>query len=284
MREGPGWPGPERGILGPSAATCAEWTASQMNLELHPVLSRPLGVIGAGRVGRALSDGLREAGATVVGPARRGEVPRGCHAIVLCVPDAEIERAAATVLGSAPFVGHTSGATPLSALAPAGAAAFGLHPLQTFAPPPARTPLGGVGAAVAGATPQALEVAVSVARLLGLRPFEIDDDARAAYHASASIASNFLVTVEAAAEHVAGAAGLERGEARALLAPLVRGTVENWVALGPERALTGPVARGDEATVDTQRDAVEDRAPQLVPLFDELVRATRALAAAEVAG
>jgi predicted short-subunit dehydrogenase-like oxidoreductase (DUF2520 family) len=64
--------------------------------------------------------------------------------------------------------------------------------------------------------------------------------------------------------------------------PLVRATVENWAALGPERALTGPVARGDEATVARQRDAVAERVPELVPLFDALVEATRKLARAEV--
>jgi predicted short-subunit dehydrogenase-like oxidoreductase (DUF2520 family) len=65
---------------------------------------------------------------------------------------------------------------------------------------------------------------------------------------------------------------------RELLAPLVRATVENWAALGPQRALTGPVARGDEATVAKQRAALEERAPDLLPLFDALAGATRALA------
>ena len=82
-----------------------------------------------------------------------------------------------------------------------------------------------------------------------MRPFEIEDSGRAAYHAAASIASNFLVTLEDAAERVAAGAGLDPAEARELLAPLVRSTVENWAARGPERALTGPIARGDEATV-----------------------------------
>src|SRR5436190_247622 len=82
--------------------------------------------------------------------------------------------------------------------------------------------------------------------LLGMRPFELDDSRRAAYHAAASIASNFLVTLEAAAESMASSAGIAPEEARALLGPLVRSTVENWIALGPEGALTGPVARGDE--------------------------------------
>ena len=109
-----------------------------------------------------------------------------------------------------------------------------------------------------------------------MRAVEVAEHDRAAYHAAASIASNFLVTLEAAAERVAAAAGVEREQ----LVPLVRATVENWARLGPERALTGPVARGDELTIARQRAAVEDAAPDLVPLFDELVAATRALAAA----
>jgi predicted short-subunit dehydrogenase-like oxidoreductase (DUF2520 family) len=103
---------------------------------------------------------------------------------------------------------------------------------------------------------------------------ELDDRDRAAYHAAASIASNFLVTVEAAAERLAATAGVERE----LLVPLVRATVENWARLGPQRALTGPVARGDEATVARQRAAVAERTPELLTLFDALVDTTRALA------
>ena len=60
----------------------------------------------------------------------------------------------------------------------------------------------------------------------------------------------------------------------------MRAAVENWAALGPERALTGPVARGDEATIAAQRDAISERAPELLKLFDALVEATRELAAA----
>ena len=108
-----------------------------------------------------------------------------------------------------------------------------------------------------------------------MRPVEIAEADRAAYHAAASTASNFLITLEAAAERIAAAVGLEREQ----LVPLVRATVENWARLGPERALTGPVARGDEATVARQRAAVADAAPELIELFDALVTATRALAA-----
>jgi predicted short-subunit dehydrogenase-like oxidoreductase (DUF2520 family) len=244
-----------------------------------------VGVVGAGRVGTALAAALREAGVAVEGPAGRGEVPRGCDAIVLCVPDAEIEAAAATVAGAAPLTGHTSGATPLSALAPAGGAAFGLHPLQSFAGGPAAPALAafaGAGCAVAGATPEALAFAAGLARALGMTPFEIDDEGRAAYHAAASVASNFLVTLQATAERIAAGAGLDPDEARQLLLPLVRRTVDNLAALGPEGALTGPVARGDEATIAAQRQAVADAAPELLDLFDQLVHHTRALSGARV--
>jgi predicted short-subunit dehydrogenase-like oxidoreductase (DUF2520 family) len=235
-----------------------------------------VGIVGAGRVGTALARALRDTSVEVDGPAGRGERPDRCDAIVLCVPDAEIPAAAEVVTGAAPLIGHTSGATPLSVLAHTGVPAFGIHPLQSFAHP--GVAFEGAGAAVAGSTPEALAFATALAERLGMTPFEIDDEGRAAYHAAASVASNFLVALQAAAETIAGRAGLGREDARALLMPLVRQTVENVAALGPERALTGPVARGDEATVDAQRAAVEEAAPELLDLFDELVRHTRALA------
>jgi predicted short-subunit dehydrogenase-like oxidoreductase (DUF2520 family) len=240
-----------------------------------------VGVVGAGRLGTSLCRELRAAGVDVEGPLGRGETPRGCDAIVLCVPDGEIESAAATVAGAAPLVGHTSGATPLSALAPAGAAAFGLHPLQTFTGGDSDT-FAGAGCAIAGSTPVALAFAADLARTLGMTAFEIDDEGRAAYHAAASVASNFLVTLQAAAERVAAGAGLEPAEARRLLLPLVRQTVENVAAHGPEHALTGPIARGDDATVATQRRALAEAAPELLDLFDALVAHTRELARARI--
>jgi predicted short-subunit dehydrogenase-like oxidoreductase (DUF2520 family) len=158
-----------------------------------------------------------------------------------------------------------------------------MHPLQTISEgAEGLAAFAGAGCAVAGTAPGALAFATALARMLGMEPFEIDEEGRAAYHAAASVASNFIVTLQAAAESIAAGAGLERAQARALLVPLLRRTVDNLAELGPERALTGPVARGDEMTVLAQRRAVAEAAPQLLDLFDELVRHTRALASQEV--
>lgn len=237
-----------------------------------------VGIVGPGRVGNALAEGLRAAGHHVDGPAGRGQVPEG-DVVILCVPDSEIEAACAAVAGRAAMVGHTSGATPLTALAAAtehGAAVFGLHPLQTIAG--RDVSLRGAGCGIAGSSPAAVATARALAEDLGMRPFELDDSQRAAYHAAASIASNYLLALEATAEAVAAGAGIEPADARELLGPLVRQTVENWLRLGPDEALTGPVARGDEATVERQRAAVAAAAPAALALFDELTERTRALA------
>jgi predicted short-subunit dehydrogenase-like oxidoreductase (DUF2520 family) len=121
-----------------------------------------------------------------------------------------------------------------------------------------------------------LELARGLAQRLDMRPIEIAPGDRTAYHAAASIASNFLITLEAAAERLAATVGMERED----LLPLIRATVENWSRLGGEGALTGPVARGDERTVAAQRQAIAERAPDLLALFDTMVDATRALATA----
>jgi predicted short-subunit dehydrogenase-like oxidoreductase (DUF2520 family) len=231
-------------------------------------------IVGAGRLGRALAGALDEAGYAVEGPLGRGAAPLEVDVVLLCVPDHEIAAAAAAIPPRAPasrtLVGHCSGATGLGPLAPHEA--FSLHPLMTVTARGAR--FQGAGAAVAGSTERALAMARELAGSLGMRAVEIAEADRVAYHTAASMASNFLVTLEAAAERIAATAGVDR----ALLAPLVRATVENWAALGPDGALTGPVARGDEETVARQRAALAARTPELLDLFDALADATRALA------
>ena len=228
----------------------------------------PVAIVGRGRLGGALVTALRDAGLAVDGPLGRGADGAGADTVILCVPDGEIAAAAARVVPGR-LVGHCSGATTLAPLA--GHEAFSLHPLMTV--PEHGASFAGATAAIAGATPTALEAARGLAQVLGMRPVEVADADRAAYHAAASIASNFLVTLEGAAERLAATAGVDR-EA---LAPLVRATVENWAQHGAHKAITGPIARGDEATVTRQREAVAERVPDLLPLWDALVESTRGL-------
>jgi predicted short-subunit dehydrogenase-like oxidoreductase (DUF2520 family) len=222
-------------------------------------------VVGPGRMGSAIAAALRAAGFEVTGPLGRGErCPPQTDCVLLCVPDAEIGNAARAVTPG-PLVGHVSGATTLAPLAPHEA--FSMHPLMTV---PAA--FEGAGAAIAGSSDRALDTARALAEALGMRPFEIADADRAAYHAAASMASNYVVALEDAAERLLATTGASRE----LLIPLVRATVENWARDGAS-ALTGPVARGDEQTVARQREAVADRTPELLSLFDALTDSTREL-------
>jgi predicted short-subunit dehydrogenase-like oxidoreductase (DUF2520 family) len=240
-----------------------------------PVLTtlERVAIVGNGRLGNALAGALRAAGLEVSGPLGRGATPEQADAVLLCVPDGEI-RTAADAVAAGLAVGHCSGATGLDVLV--GHDAFSLHPLMTVTAESPATTFAGAGAAVAGSSPAMLDLARTLAQRLGMRPIEIAPGDRAAYHAAASIASNFLVTLESAAERLAATVGMERED----LLPLVRATVDNWSRLGAERALTGPVARGDERTVAAQRQAIAERAPDLLALFDTMVDATRALATA----
>jgi predicted short-subunit dehydrogenase-like oxidoreductase (DUF2520 family) len=225
-----------------------------------------IAIIGRGRLGTALAAALPAAGRPVAGPLGRGELPSpDAEAVLLCVPDSQISAVAATI-PPGPLVGHCSGATPLSVLGERER--FGLHPLMTVTEAGAR--FEGCGGAIGGSSAAARAFARDLAASLGMRVFEIEDADRAAYHAAASIASNFLVTLESAAERMLG------GD-RELLVPLVRATVENWAAQG-DAALTGPIARGDDVTVARQRAAVKERAPELLAMFDAVAATTRDVA------
>lgn len=241
----------------------------------------PVTVIGSGRVGNALARALVAAGREVrmVG---RDESPAvdPSSIVLLCVPDDQIGEACATVasLPAPPeFVGHTSGATGLDVLAPLselGAEAFSLHPLQTV--PDGDADLTGAPAAIAGMTPLAVARARELAEACQMVPFEVPEDSRAAYHAAAAMASNFLIALEASAEELLEAAGIEGGHD--LLIPLVLRTAANWAEHGSS-ALTGPIARGDEATIRRHLDAIERLAPELADAYEALAERTRAVAA-----
>ena len=174
------------------------------------------------------------------------------------------------------LLGHVSGATSLDGVD------FRIHPLQTFTGTESPEAFHGIGAAVAGRTDEAMSIAEQLSHALGARPFRIDDAHRASYHAAASFSSNFVLTVLDAAEQLAATAGIPDEEARSLLAPLVRRTVENWAERGAGAVLTGPIVRGDQATVARQRAAAEEL--ELQSLFDSLAAATRTIASRPAGG
>ena len=215
-------------------------------------------VIGSGRVGSAVAARLRERGVAV--SANGGEL------VLLCVPDGAIAGVAAS-LPPGPWVAHVSGATPLCALDP-HARRFSVHPLQTFTLDRGPEQLDGSWAAVTAETDEAHAVATRLAETLGLRPFDLADDARTLYHAGAVFASNYVVTLQRAAARLFEAAGAPP-EA---LEPLMLRTIENGFEL------TGPISRGDWQTVEAHRAELRTRLPELEHLYETLAGATLALA------
>jgi predicted short-subunit dehydrogenase-like oxidoreductase (DUF2520 family) len=177
--------------------------------------------------------------------------------VILAVRDDAIRPLAealarAAAIGAEQVVLHLSGAQGQEALGPlvgSRAALGSLHPLQTISEPKhAAERLEGAWAAVEG-MPRAVQAAEALARDLGMRPFHIASKAKPIYHASAVFASNYFVVVEAVAQRLLRHAGLSDAEAWQALRPLVEGTLDNLTRQEPLAALTGPVARGDAATI-----------------------------------
>ena len=211
-------------------------------------------VIGAGRVGSAISARLGERGLSVDAPDP--------ELILLCVPDRAIADVARE-LSVGPWVGHVSGATPLRALDP-HVRRFGMHPLQTFTRRRGPEQLDGAYAAVSGESEEALDAGRWLALTLGLDPFVLDDSLRSSYHAGAAIASNYLVALRRAAGSLLESAGAPP-EA---LDPLMRRTIEN------DFELTGPIERGDTETVERHLEAIRSERPELEEMYRVLADLT----------
>jgi len=237
--------------------------------------SRAIGLIGPGRAGVGLALALARAGYSVrlhgrnkkslpapltltVGDGRKpppwlGEI----DVVILTVRDDAITPLATSLANSRAIserhvVLHLSGVQGQEALGPlvtSRAALGSFHPLQTIVEPElAAGRLQGAWAAVEG-MPRAVAAGERIAKDLGMRPFRIATKAKAIYHAGAVFASNYLVVVEAIAQRLLRHAGLSDADAWAALRPLVEGTFENLSRHEPREALTGPVVRGDTATI-----------------------------------
>jgi predicted short-subunit dehydrogenase-like oxidoreductase (DUF2520 family) len=226
--------------------------------ELEPLVIDTVHVIGSGRVGSAIAARLRERRVAV-----RAD---GADVVLLCVPDGAIAEVAASV-EPGPWIGHVSGATSLAALAP-HQRRFSLHPLQTFTRGRGPEQLDGAWAAVTADSEDARVVARWLADTLGLHAFDLDDSSRTLYHAGAVFASNYIVTLQRAATLLFDAVGAPP----AALEPLMLRTIEN------DFELTGPISRGDWATVEAHIAQLHERLPELEHLYETLAGATLALA------
>jgi predicted short-subunit dehydrogenase-like oxidoreductase (DUF2520 family) len=220
-------------------------------------------VIGSGRVGSAVAARLSERGIAVRAGRTVEDEPQ---LVLLCVPDTAIADVARG-LTPGPLVAHVSGATPLAALDP-HARRFSVHPLQTFTRSRGPEQLDGAWGAVTAETDETRAAGLWLAETLGLRPFELADSARTLYHAGAVFMSNYVVTLHRAATLLFESAGAPP-EA---LEPLLLRTIEN------DFELTGPIARGDWATVEAHRAAIREARPELEHLYETLAGGTLALA------
>jgi predicted short-subunit dehydrogenase-like oxidoreductase (DUF2520 family) len=210
-------------------------------------------VIGAGRAGSAIAARLRERGVAVREDAELR---------LLCVPDRAIADVARSI-ERGPWIAHVSGGTPLAALDP-HVRRFSVHPLQTFTLARGPEQLDGAWGAVTAEDEDARARGLWLAEALGLHPFLLPDENRALYHAGASIASNFLVTLYRAA----AALVTEAGAPPEALVPLMTRTIEN------DFELTGPISRGDWETVERHRTAL--RGSGFEDAYEALVEVTRA--------
>lgn len=245
-------------------------------------------IVGAGRAGGSLALAGAAAGHEIVGVLSRSPQPYGpalgwdeplppCDLALFAVSDSSITEVAANLAprwsSSHPAV-HLSGFVSVAALGPIAdrdAPVGSFHPLQSL-PDAERgaVALTGAWAGITTVDDRLRWLLEDLAVSLDMRPFGLDDGAKAVYHAAAAAASNYVVESLAVSADLLDAAGIDHR----VMEPLTRRVVENVFALGPAAALTGPIARGDLDTVDGQLAAADQVSPGLGRQFRLLARAT----------
>jgi predicted short-subunit dehydrogenase-like oxidoreductase (DUF2520 family) len=258
-----------------------------------------VGVVGVGRVGSALGAALTRAGHEVVAASgvsaqsrRRAEqmlpgaallapdeTVAAADFVLLAVPDDVLRPLVAGLAETGAWrpgllVAHTSGAQGIGVLDPAaarGVLALALHPVMTFTGRP--EDLDRLDGASFGVTaPDELRpVAESLVVEMGGEPVWVPESARALYHAALSIGSNHLVTLVNDTLALLDGVGVEQ-PAR-LVAPLLSASLDNVLRLR-DAALTGPVSRGDVATVVSHVRTIASRAPDVLPSYAAMARRT----------
>lgn len=274
-----------------------------MDQPLEAKAAPTLNLVGAGHVGRVLGRLFAASGALTVqdvltrsaasaadavrfiGAGRAVAAPapmRAADVVLLAVADDQIEAACEALdVAAGSVVFHCSGAKSSAALASArarGALVASVHPVRSFADP-ARVAADFAGT-LCGTEGDAAALALLAPALaaIGARSVAIDAQAKTVYHAASVFASNYLVTVVDAALRAYGKAGIDEAVARELLAPLAGETLANVLRLGARPALSGPIARGDMATVARQQAALDGWDGDTGDLYRALAAATVRLA------
>jgi len=250
-----------------------------------------IAIYGPGRAGGALAIAAVEAGHTIVSVKGRnpdralaladrvGIADGEADILIIAVSDDALASIHEMVVPTAvPYVVHVSGAVPVSILhefRDAGSIIGSFHPLQTM--PDAESGATRLtGASIAVTADEPLRGALfELAESLGCQPFDVADEVKPLYHAAAAAAANATIASLVVASDLYQSAGVEFSHTR----PLVDAVVANAFELGPADALTGPIARGDVATVEAHVNAVRTAAPESLDAFLSLCKAV-----AEVAG
>jgi predicted short-subunit dehydrogenase-like oxidoreductase (DUF2520 family) len=254
-----------------------------------------LGFIGTGTIGSALALTLHSRGYPVVAVSSRyhasarklAQAINGCSAVTdnqevadttefvfITTPDDVIAPVASqTKWHQGQYVVHCSGADTTDILEPArkaGTYVGVFHPLQTFAG--AREALENMPGSTftLEAEEPLLGILQDMANALGGHWIELKAGDKAAYHAAAVIACNYLVTLVKMATDLWQTFGISREKATRALLPLIRGTVHNIETIGIPRCLTGPIARGDSGTIKKHLEALEKVSPDMLTTYKEL--------------
>lgn len=258
-------------------------------------------VVGPGRAAISLATAFNNAGHQIVGLLGRGDPTPQIEALgadwlawdaplpsadllLLGVRDdaiAEVAARLAPVAGNVTAAVHLSGSLTISVLEPlagAGLSIGGFHPLQSLPDPAVGAKrLPGSWAGITADSPETAHQLFKLAESIEMFPFELADEVRPLYHAGASVAANYLVANLALAQRLFAGAGVPWEAAR----PLVEAATENLDQLGPEAALTGPIARGDVDTVRGQLTAIRRAVPESEQDFIDIGKAVARLAGRE---
>ncbi len=199
-----------------------------------------------------------------------GAMQAGADAVVLCVPDrvlSEVARAAAAHARRSGLAIHTSGALSAGVLVPlrlAGMTPLAFHPAQALSRDSNPAILIGAAAGLDGDA-RAVATGRKLAERLGMVPIVVDSSRKAVYHAALSVASNFAVTLSALSHELLRKAGVD--QPGAVIGPLMRGTLGNLETQSPADALTGPIVRGDAATIEQHLSVIAQTAAHLLPAY-----------------